>query len=41
VSGRIPHSPPRDRVRDVVAVSDHHVFGVKARVLPVSLPGEL
>jgi hypothetical protein len=32
MSGRIPHGPSGDRVRDVVAVPDHHVFGVKARV---------
>ena len=32
VAGRIPHSPAGDRVGDVVAVPDHHILGVKARI---------
>jgi hypothetical protein len=32
VTGPISYGPPGDRVRDVVAVPDHHVLGVKARV---------
>jgi hypothetical protein len=32
MSGLIRHSPSGDGVRDVVAVFDHHILGVKAGV---------
>jgi hypothetical protein len=32
VAGLIPHGPPGDGVRNVVAVPDHDVLGIKAGV---------
>ena len=33
----IPHGPPGDGVRNIVAVPDHHVLGVKAGVVAAGI----